>query len=156
MDLNIRKFILDIIKSRNDLTLATLRPDGFPQANTLSYAHEGMVLYFGTGRDSQKVRNLQYSKNVSLTIDVPYTDWNEIRGLSMGATAQVLPDDAAESKHAMDVLTSRYPTVWDLPQADLAAIAFVKIVPKVVSVLDYRKGFGHTDLVQVQPDDLKG
>ena len=155
MDTNTRKFILDIINTRNDLTLATLRPDGFPQANTISYASEGLVLYFGTGRDSQKVRNLQYSKNVSLTIDVPYADWNDIRGLSMGATAQVLPDDTAESRHAMDVLTRKYPTVWDLPQADLSSIAFVKVVPKVISVLDYRKRFGHTELVQVQPDDLK-
>jgi hypothetical protein len=26
--------------------------------------------------------------------------------------------------------------------------AFVKVTPKVISVLDYSKGFGHTDLVR--------
>jgi hypothetical protein len=31
---------------------------------------------------------------------------------------------------------------------------FVKIVPKVISVLDYRKGFGHTELVEVASRDL--
>ncbi|HZP86066.1 MAG TPA: pyridoxamine 5'-phosphate oxidase family protein [Burkholderiales bacterium] len=154
MDAKTKSFILDIINSRNDLTLATLRPDGFPQANTLSYANDGMVLYFGTGRDSQKVRNIQYCKKVSLTIDVPYADWNEIRGLSMGALAEVLPDDSAESAHATQVLTKKYPAVWDMPPPDLASILFVKIVPKVISVLDYRKGFGHTELVEVQAGDL--
>ena len=154
MDPTTRQFILDIIDSRNDLSLATLRPDGFPQANTLSYANDGLVLYVGTGRDSGKVRNIQHCGNVSLTIDVPYADWNEIRGLSMGAVAQVLPDDSAESARAADVLTRKYPAVVGLPAPAAASIAFVMIVPKVISVLDYRKGFGHTELVEVRTEDL--
>jgi general stress protein 26 len=154
METKIREFILDIINSRNDMTLATLRPDGFPQANTVSYANDGLALYFAAGRGSQKVRNMQYYKNVSLTIDVPYTDWNEIRGLSMGAVAEILPDDSAESAHATDVLTKKYPQVWDMPPPEPGTIVFVKVVPKVISVLDYSQGFGHTDLVEVQDDDL--
>jgi general stress protein 26 len=155
MDPNTRRFILDVIESRNDLTIATLRADGFPQANTVSYAADGLALYFGTGRDSQKVRNILHCKNVSLTIDVPYVDWNDIRGLSMGAVAQVLPDDSADSVHAIDLLTRKFPAVWDLPAPEPNAIVFVKIVPKVISVLDYRKGFGHTELVEIEPQDLK-
>ena len=155
MEPKTKRFILDIIASRNDLTLATLRPDGFPQANTVSYAADGFTLYFGTGRDSQKVRNIQYSRKVSLTIDVPYADWNEIRGLSMSALAEVLADDSAERVRAMDALTNKFPAIWDMPPpAEPNAIVFVKIVPKVISVLDYRKGFGHTDLVEVSARDL--
>jgi hypothetical protein len=154
MDSRTRRFILDIIDSRNDLTLATLRTDGFPQANTVSYASDGLVLYFGTGRDSQKARNIQQCRKVSLTIDVPYVDWSDIRGLSMGALAQVLPDDAADSVRAIDLLTKKFPAVRDLPAPEASAIVFVKIVPKVISVLDYRKGFGHTQLVEVRAEDL--
>ena len=155
MDAKTKRFILDIIGSRNDLTLATLRPDGFPQANTVSYAADGLTLYFGTGRDSGKVRNIEHSRKVSLTIDVPYADWNEIRGLSMGALAEVLTDDSAESLRAMDVLTKKFPAVWELPPpVESASIVFVKVVPQVISVLDYGKGFGHTELVEVLPRDL--
>jgi general stress protein 26 len=155
VDAKTKRFILDIVESRNDLTLATLRPDGFPQANTVSYASDGLTLYFGTGRDSQKLRNIQYSRKVSLAIDVPYADWNEIRGLSMGAIAEVLTDDSAESRRAMEALTKKFPAVWEMPPpTEPATIAFVRIVPKVISVLDYRKGFGHTELVEVLPKDL--
>jgi hypothetical protein len=28
-------------------------------------------------------------------------------------------------------------------------VAFLRITPQVISVLDYRKGFGHTELVRV-------
>ena len=156
MESKTHRFILDIIDSRTDLTLATLRPDGFPQANTVSYASAGLILYFGTGRDSQKAVNIQSCRNVSLTIDVPYTEWNDIRGLSMGAYAEVLPDDSAESVKAMNLLTRKFPAVRDMPPpADPNSIVFVKVVPKVISVLDYRKGFGHTELVEVAPEDLK-
>jgi general stress protein 26 len=126
MDAKTKRFILDIVGSRNDLTLATLRPDGFPQANTVSYAADGLTLYFGTGRDSGKVRNIQHSSKVSLTIDVPYADWNEIRGLSMGALAEMLTDDSAESLRAMDVLTKKFPAVWEMPPpVESASIVFV-------------------------------
>jgi hypothetical protein len=40
------------------------------------------------------------------------------------------------------------------PPAEPGSIAFVRIVPKVISVLDYRKGFGHTELVEVLPKDF--
>jgi hypothetical protein len=34
-------------------------------------------------------------------------------------------------------------------EEDLDDTAILKIRPKVISVLDYTKGFGHTDLVRV-------
>ena len=39
-----RQFILDILHSVNDLTLATIRADGYPQATTVSYANDGLTL----------------------------------------------------------------------------------------------------------------
>jgi hypothetical protein len=38
-----------------------------------------------------------------------------------------------------------------LSLADLRSNAFVRVVPKVISVLDYTKSFGHTDLIRVPP-----
>jgi len=155
MDSRIKRFILGIVSSQYDLTLATIRPDGYPQANTVSYANDGFVLYFGTMRESQKVKNLQHCNKVSLTIVVPYNDWADIRALSMGGTAHVLLDDAAESRHAAELVTERYPAVLDTPPpGDPSKIVFIRITPQVVSVLDYRKGFGHTQLVDVAPNDF--
>ena len=34
-----------------------------------------------------------------------------------------------------------------MPEPDPASLAVLKITPKVISVLDYTKGFGHTELV---------
>jgi hypothetical protein len=73
----------------------------------------------------------------------------------MGALAEVLTDDSAESLRATEALTKKFPAVWEMPPpAEPGSIAFVRIVPKVISVLDYRKGFGHTELVEVLPKDF--
>jgi len=156
MDAGIKRFILGIVGSQHDLTLATIRPDGYPQANTVSYVSDGLTVYFGTMRDSQKVRNLQSCNKISLMIAVPYADWGDIRGLSMGGTAKILLDDESESRRAAQLLTKRYPAVLDTPPpGDPGKIVFIKVTPEVVSVLDYRKGFGHTQLVRVTANDLR-
>ena len=37
---------------------------------------------------------------------------------------------------------------------DPGSLAFLSIMPKVLSILDYSKGFGHTALVEVQAASL--
>ena len=146
---NFRKFVVTLLGAERDMTFATVRPDGYPQANIVSYANDGLTVYFGTGRDSQKMRNLHGCDKASITVAAPYADWGDIRGVSMGGTASVLPDGTPEQRHAADLLARKFPEVKALPPVVLGAIAFVKFVPTAISVLDYHKGFGHTELVEV-------
>lgn len=149
MDKATQEFILDIINHGRDLTLATIRPDGYPQATTVSYANDGMTIYVGIGGNSQKADNIRHCNKVSLTINADYTDWNHIRGVSMAAIAEFL-SDPEEIEHATAFMLKRFPEVaqWlGTPQA--AATVLLKIRPQIVSVLDYEKGFGHTELVKV-------
>src|SRR3982750_4306360 len=145
MDASTRAFVEALLEGERDLTLATLRPDGSPQANTVSYASDGLTVYFGTARDSQKVRNLTHCPKAAVPLEAPYPDWGAIKAVSMGGTATVMPDDAPDIAHAMALLAAKFPQLQDLATPpDLAAVAFVKFVPDVISVLDYSKGFGHT------------
>ena len=58
MDDDIRRKILTILDQHRIMTVATLRPDGWPQATTVGYVNEGLTLYFLCGLDSQKAKNL--------------------------------------------------------------------------------------------------
>jgi nitroimidazol reductase NimA-like FMN-containing flavoprotein (pyridoxamine 5'-phosphate oxidase superfamily) len=142
-----KTFILKLLEQHDNMNLATVRPDGFPQATTVGYANDGLDLYFCCGRASQKMRNLRRSSKVSLTIDRDYKDFHRIKGLSMGATARVL-SKPGEVKRAFGLLSRKFRPMRTLSAQDLAQTAFVKVTPKVISVLDYSKGFGHTDLVR--------
>jgi len=142
-----RQFVQQVLDSATDLTLATIRPDGYPQATTVSFACCDMLLYVGIGRHSQKADNIRHNPRVSLTINLPYRDWRDIRGLSMSAHAEIL-DDPLEAERARACLERRFPDVSEWVGPDMAAeVVFLRIRPLLVSAIDYSKGFGHTDLI---------
>jgi PPOX class probable F420-dependent enzyme len=149
MQQDTEQFILDVLATHHILTLATVRDDGYPQATTVGYVHEGLTLYIGTFAQAQKVANIRRSPKVSLTIDRDYDDWSQIKGLSMGGTAEILTDPEAIARVAA-LFTAKFPQIAALPvPIDPATVVFLKITPSVISMLDYTKGFGHTELVSL-------
>jgi general stress protein 26 len=148
MDASSRQLILDILAGHNLLTVATLREDGWPQATTVTYVNDGLTLYFGTFSQAQKVANIRRCDKVSATIDHDEPDWNAIRALSLAGHAEILRD-AAEIGKVQGLMVAKFPQLADMPEPDAGEMVFVKIVPVVFSVLDYTRGFGHTELVEV-------
>jgi PPOX class probable F420-dependent enzyme len=144
-----KRFILEQLRIHRNMSLATVRPDGYPQATTVAYANDGLTLYFACERNSQKVRNLRRSPKVSLTINKDWAGWEKITGLSMGGTAKIL-ERPAETRRAQALLARKFKAMKGLSAQDLAATAFVRVQPKVVSMLDYRRGFGWTRQVRVR------
>lgn len=53
LDASMKRRILDLLDSQRIMTIATLRPDGWPQATTVGYANEGLTLWFLCGLQSQ-------------------------------------------------------------------------------------------------------
>ena len=148
MDEQLRRTILALLDQHRIMTIATLRPDGWPQATTVGYANEGLTLYFLCGHDSQKATNLARDDRVSLTIDHDTPQVMDITGLSMAARAQVVTD-ATEAEKALRLLMVKYPQQesMPLPMPTPADVRIFRVTPTVISVLDYSKGFGHTDLL---------
>jgi nitroimidazol reductase NimA-like FMN-containing flavoprotein (pyridoxamine 5'-phosphate oxidase superfamily) len=148
MDEEIRQKILSILNEHRDMSIATVRPDGWPQATTVGYANDGLTLYFLCGPNSQKAANLARDDRVSLTIDGDMPQVMEITGLSMAAHAQRVVN-RAEADKALRLLMGKYPLQNSLPvqMPTPSDVAIFRVTPTVISVLDYSKGFGHTDLV---------
>jgi Pyridoxamine 5'-phosphate oxidase len=148
MDEEIKKKILKLLDEHRIMTIATLRPDGWPQATTVGYVNEGLTLYFLCGLDSQKAANLARDDRVSLTIDHDPPQVMEITGLSMAAHAQAVTDPA-EAGRILRILPLKYPEQVSLPgpMPTPEQVRIFRVTPTVISVLDYSKGFGHTDLV---------
>lgn len=148
MDEKIKEKILAILDQHRIMTIATLRPDGWPQATTVGYVNEGLTIYFLCGFKSQKAANLDQDNRVSLTIDHDTPHLNEIVGLSMAAHAQTVLDNA-ESEKVLQLLSQRYPEQndWPVKTPSPEEVRIFRLAPIVISVLDYSKGFGHTDLV---------
>lgn len=148
MDDTIRRKILRLLNEHRIMTLATLRPDGWPQATTVGYVNEGLTLWFLCGLGSQKARNIARDARVSLTIDHDTADLMAITGLSMAARAQPVTD-RAEAENVLRMLPLKYPDAPPLamPMPGPDDVRIFRLTPVVISVLDYSLGFGHCDLV---------
>jgi len=148
MEGEIRNKILTLLDQHRIMTVATLRPDGWPQATTVGYVNEGLTLYFLCGLESQKAKNLARDHRISLTIDHDTADLMKISGLSMAAHARAV-SDRAEVDKVLRMLPLKYPDAPPLPvkMPGPDEIRVFRVDPKVISVLDYSKGFGHTDVI---------
>ena len=157
MDASLHSKILKLLDEHRILSLATIRPDGWPQATTVGYVSRGLKLWFMTGKDTQKARNLARDNRVSLTIDHDTTDPMAITGLSMAARAIPVAEEATIRDILFVELPKKYPEYGSMMTGlDISGVAVFELRPEVISVLDYSKGFAHADEVTVTEADRTG
>ena len=148
-----KRQIIDLLDEHRIMTIATNRPDGWPQATVVGYANDGLIVYCLIARDSQKFSNIMRDPRVSLAIAKDYPQPLQIKGLSIAAHAVEIADQG-EIDHVAEILLQRYPEYKVMPRPNPAAVPMLRLTPEIVSVLDYSKGFGHSDLVKVTDSDL--
>ena len=152
----------DFLSRRRIMSVATLRPDGWPQNTMVGYANDELLIYFLISRRSQKLANILRDDRVSIAIGEAFDDPHAVTGLSLAARASEVTD-GAQRKHACELLWARHPEFRTFQKPDLAKAAVMRAYPEVITILDYSEGFGHADLVTVgaggaemeaaQPDD---
>jgi general stress protein 26 len=148
-----RDRIIDILSRCKDMTVATVRPDGAPQATVVSFVHDGLLIYFGCGADSQKAHNLAHERRVSITVTPPYVDWMHIQGLSLsGGVSEVT--SPGEKDGIVKLMLERFPEAAGIEQPEQLSLKLYRVRPSLVSILDYTQGFGHTELVAIGADDI--
>ena len=54
----LKRLILRLLNEHRVMTLATNRPDGWPQATTVGYVNDGFLLYCYVARNTQKYANI--------------------------------------------------------------------------------------------------
>ena len=87
MDEGLRSKILEVLRRHHTMTLATIRPDGYPQATTVNYIHDELILYFATDATSQKAGNIKLNNKVSVAIASEMQNFYKLRGLSLSGIA---------------------------------------------------------------------
>jgi nitroimidazol reductase NimA-like FMN-containing flavoprotein (pyridoxamine 5'-phosphate oxidase superfamily) len=156
MDPTLRAEIGAMLAEAKDLTLATLRPDGWPQATTVGFVADGLLLYFACWEKGQKARNIAGDERVSFTVTLPYETWQQIRGLSGAGRAQRVTD-GEELRRIGAAMAERFPELAEAAPGGVDSMpeaALFRIRPVVLSVLDYSKGLGHTELAADLGDEL--
>jgi nitroimidazol reductase NimA-like FMN-containing flavoprotein (pyridoxamine 5'-phosphate oxidase superfamily) len=135
------------------MALATLRPDGWPQATMVSYANEDILIYFIISRQSQKFANIERDDRISLVVGRDFENPSTIKGLSIAARASEVRDPK-QRERALKLLLERRPGLQTLERPSEDHSAVMRANPQIITILDYSKGFGHADLLTVGPGGL--
>ncbi len=149
----LRAVTMRVLEGNRIMTIATNRRDGWPQATMVGYANDGFELYFFVARLSQKFANIKNDSRVSVAIGEDFSDPLEIKGVSLAGRAQQVTD-GKEFERAVAIFLKRFPEYADWPHPTPSLSPMMKVTPTILSVLDYSKGFGHSDLVTIGNDNL--
>jgi nitroimidazol reductase NimA-like FMN-containing flavoprotein (pyridoxamine 5'-phosphate oxidase superfamily) len=140
-----RDKIVSILDAADDLTVATIRFDGYPQATTVSFVNDGLAIYFGTDAKSQKAQNIARDPRVSLTVNLPYKSWDEISGVSIGGRAKRVTQPE-EFRKVGEMMFKKFPQISQYAEfGEAKDLALFRVDAEFVSILDYTRGFGHTE-----------
>ena len=130
------------------MALATVRHDGFPQTTWVHYINDEFTLYFACDATSQKAGNIALNPKVSLAIASETKNFYRLKGLSMSGHAHRIKDNttaASVAKRLFSELPQSRRFVPDNP----TSLAVFEVKPIAISIIDYSKGFGTSQLISV-------
>jgi uncharacterized protein YhbP (UPF0306 family) len=147
MDEALRSNILEVLRRHHTMTLATIRPDGYPQATTINYIHDDLILYFATDATSQKAGNIRLNNKVSVAIASETQDFYKLRGLSMSGIATRVGEKRRAEELSLRLFRALPQSKRYVPK-DPGQLAVYEITPVAIALVDYASGFGKTYLVE--------
>lgn len=124
--------VLDYLRSRTTLTLATASPAGVPRAATLTYVSDGFTLYVWTRRDTTTARHIDQNPVVSFTIDEYAADWRQTKGIQGSGEARVLLDPQ-EIEQVVARFREKFPALAEEAPTN---ISFFRIAPTELQFID--------------------
>ena len=137
--------ILAILDENRIMTVATVRPDGWPQATMVGYVHDDLALYFVVARDSQKLANIGRDPRISIAIGKDSPD--RIEGLSIAARAAEVMD--FDEVNRLNALINRHYPEQSVFAPRKASSAVMRATPEIISLIDLSKGPGQPELLEV-------
>ena len=137
--------ILAVLDENRIMSIATARPDGWPQVTMVGYVHDDLTLYFLIAANSQKRDNITREPRVSIAVGQDGAD--HIRGLSMAARASEVTD-LDEIKRLNLLIAERYPAQTLFAPREASA-DLMRATPTIISLIDHSKEPGPPTLVEV-------
>ena len=143
--------VIEILRENRLASLATADADGWPHCTMVGIANSDVRIYFVVAQNSQKLIDIKRDDRVSLAIGRDVIDPSSIKALSIKARAHTV-DDPAERRKAIGLLLEKRPALKRLEDPDEIGSSVIVAVPEEIRLLDYSVRYGHSMLIQLDPD----
>ena len=105
--MRLTKKIAKLIGSERVCRVATAGAEGRPHLVPVCHVLAGDKIYFGSGDDGRKVKNLRDNPQIAVTIDLYSDDWSQLRGVMVQGTARLV-ERGSRFKQARSRLYAKY------------------------------------------------
>jgi PPOX class probable F420-dependent enzyme len=102
------KKVAKLIANERVCRVATAGSEGHPHLVPVCHVLAGDKIYFGSGDDAHKVKNLKANPQIAVTIDLYSDDWSQLRGVMVQGTARLI-ERGPRFKQARSRLYAKYP-----------------------------------------------
>jgi PPOX class probable F420-dependent enzyme len=102
------KKVAKLIALERVCRVATAGAEGRPHLVPVVHVLSGDKIYFGSGDDGRKVKNLRDNPQIAITIDLYSDDWAQLRGVMVQGTARLI-ERGPRFKQARARLYAKYP-----------------------------------------------
>jgi PPOX class probable F420-dependent enzyme len=102
------KKVAKLIAHERVCRVATAGAEGRPHLVPVCHVLAGDKIYFGSGDDGRKVKNLRENPQITITVDLYSDDWAQLRGVMVQGTARLI-ERGPRFKQARARLYAKYP-----------------------------------------------
>jgi hypothetical protein len=134
------------LESHTVVTLAVRDAAGSPHAAAVYYAADGLDLYCVSDPRTVHGAAMARGEPIAATIQGQTADWKDIRGLQLHLRVQ--PAAGPEADRAASLFIRRFPTAARLLDNPSPSMAFWRLRPTWIRMVDNSQGFGHKDEVR--------
>ena len=106
--MRLTKKVAKLIAQERVCRVATAGAEGRTHLVPVVHVLAGDKIYFGSGDDGRKVKNLRENPQIAITIDLYSDDWSQLRGVMVQGTARLI-ERGARFKQARSRLYAKYP-----------------------------------------------
>lgn len=137
-------------------TLATIDDENggiYPALRTIgAFATDGFTIYFSTGKDSAKVKQIENNPNVVAFFQQESQEISSFRNVTVIGKARLLQCEDAFNK-AIELIGNRNPRFKErIKNNGRDKVAIFKIKPEVIKSLDYGRGHGPQAVEKIKID----
>src|SRR5262245_43427804 len=104
----LNKKVAQAIARERVCRVATVAAVGIPHSVPVCSAFQDGKIYFGSGRDGRKVKNIEANGRCTVTVDLYTEEWDSLRGVMVQGRAALIAK-GARFRRARALLYRKYP-----------------------------------------------
>ena len=129
--MRLTKKVAQLIERERVCRVSTVNPEGMPHLVPVCSVLADGRIYFGSGNDARKVKNLEANPHIAVTVDLYTDDWAHLKGVMVQGTARLI-GRGPRFRKIRTLLYRKYPQYETDAAIDESDSVVVEVTPQAV------------------------